>query len=409
MAYTHFRYIAYEVPTIAKTTTGIRYGLECGSIDGPPVLRGGSQLFFASDDAKARIKRLIGLMTEALGHVATMGDDDSTLKIFIAPEFYFRPNNDELAYNYPEYKAIKKILRDTILEDSRFDHWLVIPGTIIWIWENKYRSADKRPIVGDDTKVYMNTTLPIKKGLAKRVIEKAEASGHDGIPSGGEKQNSTKALNTYYKSAEKIAKHYFEVGGLNIGLEICLEHGLQILKKSLGVPGPAYIDLQLLTAGGIDMGRNAIVARPGGFILRNDGTMSEGLQPFPDPLAGYNPGADDRDAEENDGTSTYVPATEAKDHTNMRKIIKYREPVEAPKKEEGKEEDKGDEDKVKSLKDSTPGVRTSSPYLIRMTVKRDFEIASGTKFHLPVTGELFSTNASQRLRIFGRHLIKEIR
>jgi hypothetical protein len=409
MPYTHFRYIAYEVPTIAKTTGGIVYGLEHGAIEAPPELKGGMHPFLVGDDARTRIERLVGLMIEAHTYLTRTGDDENTLKIFMAPEFYFRPKNDKLAYTYEQYQSIKKILRETILGDARFNNWLVIPGTVIWIWNDKHRKPDKRPEVPTDMDVYMNTTIPIKKDFAKTVIEKAEASGRDGIPPGSEKRYSNQVWSTYYKSGAKLRKHFFTAGGISFGLEICKEHDLQILKKTLSLTdyAAAGVAIQLLTAGGMEMDRGSVVAKPGGFVLRNDGFNSEGMNalPWPDQFTDYKPGLEDKDRNENDGTPGYTPPTSVKDHTNMRKVIKYREPVEEPKKESAEEGKKEEREIVKSLKDSTPAAVKSRPYLMRMITKHDIEIASGSKYHLPVSGDLFSTNATQRLRIFEKQPI----
>ncbi len=128
MAYTHVRYIAYYVPTVGKPNADAApiYGIPPG---GPAEthhfrLRGSAanlekfdvsassgalteiQQFYL--DAKLRIQRLLLALHETREILSEVGGDNrNTLKIFMAPEFYFRPDHADVSYPAEVYRAIK--------------------------------------------------------------------------------------------------------------------------------------------------------------------------------------------------------------------------------------------------------------------------------------------------------------
>lgn len=303
MAYTHFRYIGYQVPTVGLTATNDAiYGIPPGNPPNPqPNLLG--DVGNLGNDAKIRVERFIQVMFEAKRQLDNLGGDNAqTLKIFMAPEFYFRPNNNDVAYSTQQYRAIKDVLRKTIQES--FSNWLVIPGTIMWKWN---QDTPKRPNLLLNN-VYFNTSLYIYKQLLKqsssKVIEKAFASDINGIPTGqhGNLNNwgiSTDQCWDKYHTLPKRKKHEFSIGGIRCGLEICLEHilpspantGTQGLLKSI----PEITDdllhfelnLHLLTAGGMPIDNLSVAAKKRGYILRNDG-YSNNPQTNCQRVNGYN-------------------------------------------------------------------------------------------------------------------------
>ncbi len=249
-----------------------------------------------NNDAFNRVRRFINVFSYAYSNIAQHKDnDEKTLKVFMAPEFYFRPEKpikekSYHAYDYKTYQAIKEVLRATI-KSIKPDGWLVIPGTIMW-----YAPAGSTPGKRVDLKVdtYFNSCPYIyyEKGakfpkgeMLSRVEEKVKASHIDGVPyfSGDfnpkiHKKASAPKVITAYAGIEKKRKHLFELGGLKIGIEICLEHHLGILKDVLvlGQTGSKpkenpYLDLQLLTAGGMTIKKENVVLRQNGVFFRNDG------------------------------------------------------------------------------------------------------------------------------------------
>lgn len=317
MPYTHFRYIAYQVPTIGQKSLGVIlgkknykaiYGINPGVLDEPKLQGNVNNL---SDDAKIRTRRLIGVMIKAEEKIKTIGDNRNTLKVFTAPEFYFRPDNPSLSYTYKEYQAIKDVLRETISKDPRFDNWLIVPGTIMWCLG---QSTAKRPIKQGES-AYFNTAIYIetsdffamldgksrnnlKGGWASHNIEKVIASNVDGIPTGRhgggfsskisademQKRKAAGEMFPKYQTQPKKEKHLFMAGGIQFGLDICMEHSckiniekakaesdIRVVRNTIIKRYEKRVKLHLLVAGGMQISKVSVAAIENGYILRNDG------------------------------------------------------------------------------------------------------------------------------------------
>jgi hypothetical protein len=283
MPYTHFQYIAYQIPTVATTNDRLHviYGLPSTPVQNPPILDGPTANLNA--DARNRVERLIGAMRLAEARIQQLGDNNHTLKIFLAPEFYLRPDVRLVSYSSVEYRAIKEVLRATIRRDVRFEHWLVVPGTIMW---TSLASTDKRPNLRRQN-VYFNSAIYVYPGEPSHVIEKAKASPIDGIPTthhGGpvvdpHAASTDEAFGLKYRSDAKRRKHLFTIGGVRFGLDICLEHGfrpdplldIRITKNAVIRNQPIGVQIHLLTAGGMTIMPESVAASQRGYILRNDG------------------------------------------------------------------------------------------------------------------------------------------
>jgi hypothetical protein len=300
MPYTHFRYIAYQVPTVGQDSSGKAiYGIPAGTVVNPPALKG--NVSGLDTDAQARVERLIGTMVAAKNRMKNLKIERPTaLKVFTVPEFYFRPSQTDVSYTTDQYRAIKDVLRETISQDNRFSNWLVVIGTIMWAWEG---NTTKRPTLKGQT-VYLNTAVYIKGGETSdfsHTVEKAWASSIDGIPTGRHgggftaDGNKLASSDTWwvgnvskYQTTPKKEKHLFVAGGIRFGLDICLEHFFKLPDYSTTPPKPAIdsyrvaknvviqsqkdnVQLHLLIAGGMPINSNSVAAKKQGYILRNDG------------------------------------------------------------------------------------------------------------------------------------------
>lgn len=295
MPYTHFRYIAYQVPTVVKNAANQAvYGIPAGqareeamldAIPNLPVLKTTDfDLTTLDIDIRIRMKRLLGVMTYAHNFLknAAGRDNDRTLKILITPEFYFRPINAEVSYSHKQYLQIKDVLHATISQESRFDDWLIIPGTILW--DHVYDKVNNK-------RIFRNTALCIYRNGKNKpdFFEKIIASRIDGVPTGrhgrpvptgssaANNASTDEAWPGFYNSFQQRKQRVFKIGGIQIGVEICLEHGLRILGNTLneGVRNGTFlknsVQLQLLLAGGMSVKEQNIATDIGGFILRTDG------------------------------------------------------------------------------------------------------------------------------------------
>ncbi|NSL87286.1 hypothetical protein ECE50_010625 [Chitinophaga sp. Mgbs1] len=281
MAYTHFRYVGYQVPTVGLGPGAENYlKIPPGNM---PDLTGISQEAagiinnVTNADARCRLARMYLVLMQAYQAIQT-SDNNGTLKVFLAPEFYFRPYVEPgaqglPAYSYEDYQSLKTGLI-SLKNLPLFNDWLIIPGTIVW---QNTGPAGKRPFTGS---VFYNTVVCSLSDNEHIVNEKTEASEVDGIPAAS---NAPFTVNpAYYSTWRKQRKHIFNFMGINCGIEICLEHSLGILKNQYGFFRRWFystppISLHLLIAGGMNIINPLIATIPEGYILRTDG-MKRGTQ-----------------------------------------------------------------------------------------------------------------------------------
>lgn len=310
MPYTHLRYIAYFVPTVCQDANDTPiYRFAPGTIPAANEVplrgsaahlqsltaeAGGSELEQYYHDARVRLQRFLLALREAKTLVTNLGgDSNTTLKILIAPEFYFRPDHADHSYPAEVYRAIKDVLRATIADMGEFADWLIVAGTVMW----HYTSEDQgRGRVGAGSKtVYNNTALVVGGGggaTSHYKIDKVWASGIDGIPTGRHggdfeqdpnRQSLGEMLETQARRISHFKQHLFRVGGQQLGLEICADHSTGGLRRY--VLGRwkfqrTWPNLHLITAAGARVSSTSVCARVNGYVCRCDGYLTGMTSPM---------------------------------------------------------------------------------------------------------------------------------
>jgi len=284
MPYTHFRYIAYEVPTASIRTADNAVVCDYAAGDTYQAI---ARLPVPADtppDAKVRLQRLAGVVNFAANRLGTLADNANTLKIFMAPEFYFRPpaalGADYFSGTYPlaDVNAIWKAFSN-MFAHADFQHWIFIPGTMLW----NTRVDPKRP------HLYFNTLAHIRGGVADglNVIEKNQPSTIDGMPVVGVPARDS-AYRVFHQTWRNRKKHVVDVSGVPVGFEICLDHlnsaYSRVLKNVLSdwraneggaLPG---LKLHILCAAGMSIQDKSVCPIVNGYILRNDGIAKAGAR-----------------------------------------------------------------------------------------------------------------------------------
>ncbi|MCY4045396.1 MAG: hypothetical protein OXE99_09970 [Cellvibrionales bacterium] len=294
MAYTHFQYIAYQTPTFGRNNvndtwmSALSAGDMCDEIQGVTFQDNGN----LSEDAKKRLRRLAAVVNKAQSEL--VGDQDTTLKVFVAPEFYFRPeaSTNHHSYSTEEQQHLIAALAN-MFTDAKFDHWVIVAGTVI-------ANLVKMPLTTPKIYNYYNTAIVIRGGAQGFVnaIEKQQPSSIDGVPVDGGISNpfvKTNNYKQYYSQWGVRKKRIFDVDGIRMGLDICLDHAgpvafnpkgavmvqdiLRVTKRLTNEylarpPFPAplkELSLHILTAGGMSIQKHSVAAKNGGYILRTDG------------------------------------------------------------------------------------------------------------------------------------------
>lgn len=281
MPYTHFRMIAYEVPTAsydAKAGGPVVAGWDPGKLC-PEVARARIPANLnLSQDAINRLRRLASVVDEAAQGLAALGDDNNTLKIFMVPEFYFRPTVLGPTYvsnTYPDTEVFQIVRAlDGMFSHADFQHWLFICGTVMW----NSSSDPFRPTIYYNTAVYKRGGIQNTAGSIS-MVEKQLASAIDAIPMASA-PGYNDSVRMIFESWANRRLRVFDHDGIACGLEVCLDHADHDMCRALRrvledwpekEGARQEVKLHLLTAGGMPINDWSVSAKVGGYILRNDG------------------------------------------------------------------------------------------------------------------------------------------
>lgn len=280
MPYTSAQCIAYALNTAPWSNTVFR-----NYHNGDPVFD--QQKFYLgskvpTQDIKARVKIMAEAITtaQASGHCGS-GD---TLKIFMAPEFFFRGFLG--AYHMDDAQTVIEALRE-VLKAGPYEHWLFVFGTTLGFSRS----------TGSTKEVYNFTVVQKGSGTISdsRAVMKEFKSGIDFV---GDKivytgsqwivAAATVGLTDSFvehlspvsgPGAGKERQSYdfdgnsiFELDGITFGLEVCLDHAEQRLRKSPNKVGQNQIQIQLVPSAGMEICANAVVAMKGGLVFNCDGS-----------------------------------------------------------------------------------------------------------------------------------------
>ncbi|HEX5747847.1 MAG TPA: hypothetical protein VFZ09_16505 [Archangium sp.] len=310
--YKNLQLIAYRVPTDLPLPPGNECDLVslnlCKGLgtDLSPHLE---ELETLSEDALSRVTRMIAVIDRAM-QSKKVSQDPATLKVFMAPEFYFRPQAGGAARSYSEKTrhTVLAILRRVFAQKSLMG-WIFVPGTIVWNLKGQTFLEDLqldastsklKKIASQD--IVINTAMVGIGGHGMTSYDKLHYSGADNIDAkyrallNKEKktpqdQDATTFDLNVLEPQRPLFSEYFELmrkrnkdqcvmgAGDNrwFGIEVCLDHELRVLKNAYGEftatwpNNPPRLDFQLLTACGMRIQPHNVTVGKHHFILRNDG------------------------------------------------------------------------------------------------------------------------------------------
>lgn len=264
--YSKVQFIAYEVPTAqAIAGTDDLLTIPPGNFDvshispSPKV----NLPVYSQGDALTRLQRLAYVLQMAYLNIPP---DSSVLKIFVAPEFYFRPDGRGGfdTYNEDEMKTILADLQ-IMFTDPVWSDWLIVPGTIFWHLSvpDGYNAINTLPYGFGGPSSHFYEAM------------KTEASRIDGLTPWARDKNNTE-LKKVMEDKKYLDDKIFSIGGKYIGAEICLEHWLRTLRNyTKQYPDANHlfrnISIQLLVAAGMPLENEAVITKKHGLIMRNDG------------------------------------------------------------------------------------------------------------------------------------------
>jgi hypothetical protein len=234
-----------------------------------------------SVDGRIRVLKTLIIIDEA----RRWADDHyyggpNVLKIFVAPEFYFRPHAEdstapgEKRYTEADGFSMLTSLLQT-LSDPIFNHWVFIPGTLISTAQiaTKYFTT--------------NTGVIIEGGTTNHIgVIKHNTSEVDGVQKGYQGDEADNySLFEYKAYLNEKTDLFLLVHNKTFGLEICRDHSvdLAVLKHAVvnnkdRVENRAIaqgLDFHILVSLGSHLNPTGVAARQNGYIFQFDGKYSE--------------------------------------------------------------------------------------------------------------------------------------
>ena len=276
MAYTNVQFIGYVIDTT------------------PQANPDGSQTYLGLNNPQLDIEARCDLMLRAMETARDALPQSSppvppgdTLKVFMAPEFFFRGALG--AYQMDDVQLAIAALQRLAADDHWLD-WVFVFGTILGVSSPTLPTPpyDVDPLATQE--VY--NFAPVQQGgvaaqgdTGARMVMKELMSGVDFIaaianPGGlllGDVEHLA-ASNTSGLGREQQEVNYdgagvFELAGITWGLEVCLDHSgtVRRLQKSPQLPGENLIQLQLVPSCGMGIQAPSVITQLGGYVFNCDG------------------------------------------------------------------------------------------------------------------------------------------
>lgn len=261
------QFIAYDINTAPKDPQFNAHLMPSGTYLG---------LANPRQDIDARCMLLQRAMDTAAANLKTVSPPvaEETLKIFMAPEFFFRGNTG--AYQMDDVSYAISCLQE-LAAAPQWERWVFVFGSLVAMADG----------VGAVAEAY-NFVLVQQGGAAAqgdagaRVVMKELMSGIDFVSEhanpGGVLLGGVEYLQAGGAGAgrERQQVNYdgagiFELAGLNWAVEVCLDHGASRLQRSPQLPGEPLVQLQLVPSCGMTVTQNAIITGDEGWVFNCDG------------------------------------------------------------------------------------------------------------------------------------------
>jgi hypothetical protein len=279
--FTNVQFIGYEIDTAPKDASFLNGRLYAGTYLGLPDI---------GQDISQRCQLMYDAVVTA-SRSPRISTDPATLKIFMAPEFFFR--GPQGAYTMEEVQTVINELQ-TRFTGIEWQGWMFVFGTIVGysdISEKDFKTllsqTYNKPVSAFLTTYNVvlvqgggYTDVADAEALA-RIIMKENVSGIDFMiyPTSGIDWRTVTALPPLSPpgvGSEMQIVNYdglcqFQLFNLTFGLEVCLDHLKGRLSASPVSPDAPLVQIQLVPSCGASLQADAIVAQNDGFAFNVDG------------------------------------------------------------------------------------------------------------------------------------------
>ncbi len=193
----------------------------------------------------------------------TLNDSDDILRIFMAPEWYFKK------HPYHSENERDGILAQVCARSTEYPNWLIIPGSVYW--GRREGGVDK----------IWNTTYAISNGHVRHKYHKQHNGGDYTAPTMmpldiGEQNGWMNVYTTWRGNPQAppslpgAESPFFQFDGLTCALEICMDTAMGTAMRTYCHlhPGGPGVDLHMAVSAGIPGGsRELTTARTNGYYL----------------------------------------------------------------------------------------------------------------------------------------------
>jgi hypothetical protein len=261
VTYTHVRFAYYD------TYTAVQYQL--------PIMKAKKLTQDARTEIRLRARYFVEVAQYVAGNIAKnpvpVPANSRILTIFVAPEFFLRSSDGQKDgpghYHALHVDAARALIRDALAKDGGFDDWLLVPGTAVFslFAQNSYSTyGQPHPfwLIWDDA----HCVARVGGVIQDWHIIKQNFSEYDQLEL---------SLNAFLHNATPgglVYRQIMALNGVDIGLEICLDHLMGALKNTvLSSNPPSNVDVQLLVSCGSGVDSKFVATRSHGLVLACNG------------------------------------------------------------------------------------------------------------------------------------------
>ena len=272
------------------------------------------QCYLGSSTVREDVARRMEIMLEAIDRAFESEHWDrrpTTLKIVLLPEFFWRGKQGA----YRIKRGLENVTHPAAhwifhqFAHERFKHWLVVDGTVVMAQaaDERYVRMSERP---DENISYFNfapihvggtnlTYLKFKRFISGIDFIRARPEGSRMVPAPPRKSREFCRKHPHsngcmygrmpeallhelgFGNDIELPRGLLSVGGLKIGLEICLDHAMGDLCNDI-VGGDEHVDVQLVVSAGMNIASGPVCTLAGGPVFLADGfaRTEVSLNPF---------------------------------------------------------------------------------------------------------------------------------
>ncbi|KAK1735729.1 hypothetical protein QTG54_013435 [Skeletonema marinoi] len=281
-----------------------------------------TQCYLGNKDIEEDVKGRVSIMQRAVEKAYEVASQDKdTLKIFVAPEFFWRGPMGSYPFDSidnpgveGEFNAINEIGRalEGIIQQEKFSDWMFLFGTIIASKETTLETPEdgdsKRAIEKNGKMFQFLNFAPLYKGFdpaktnsdgMKFIVPKIEVSTMDFLTEDrapnpkDEGYYDNVLLNEILDSLQEdgynlIEQSWFYMNDIAMSVEICVDHADELAKSMLLDPNvtmvpsggfgeyrellkPEGAQISLVSSAGMSIKKNSLVLESGGTIFLQDG------------------------------------------------------------------------------------------------------------------------------------------